>query len=118
MNVLLWIGQGLLAAAYLAAGLTKMSQPREKLAKNMGWVEDFSPGAVKAIGAIEVLGAIGVVLPWATGIAPVLTPLAAAGLAIVQILAAVVHVRRKENKSLPVNAILFLVAALVAIGRF
>jgi hypothetical protein len=118
MNVLLWIGQGLLAAAYLAGGGIKMIQPREKLAKTMGWVEDYSPGAVKAIGAVEVLGAIGVVLPWATGIATVLTPLAAAGLAIVQILAAVVHVRRKENKSLPVNAILFLLAALVAIGRF
>jgi uncharacterized membrane protein YphA (DoxX/SURF4 family) len=118
MNVLLWIGQGLLAAVYLAAGLTKVIQSREKLARTMGWVEDYSPGAVKAVGAIEVLGAIGVVLPWATGIAPVLTPVAAAGLAIVQILAAVVHVRRKENKSLPVNAVLFLVAALVAIGRF
>ncbi|MBP2325856.1 hypothetical protein JOF56_006241 [Kibdelosporangium banguiense] len=118
MNVLLWIVQGLLAAAYLAGGATKVSQPREKLAKNMAWVEDFSPGAVKGIGAVEVLGAIGLILPWATGIAEVLTPLAAAGLAVVQILAGVVHVRRKEGKLLPVNGVLFLLAAFVAIGRF
>jgi uncharacterized membrane protein len=118
MNVLLWIVQGLLAAAYLAAGVLKATQPREKLAKNMGWVDDYSPGAVKAIGVVEALGAIGLILPWATGIAPVLTPLAATGLAIVQILGAVVHVRRKENGSLPINAVLFLLAAFVAIGRF
>jgi uncharacterized membrane protein len=118
MNVVLWIVQGLLAVLYLFAGGTKMVRSKEQLAGTMGWVESYSPGAVKAIGAVEVLGAIGLILPWATGIAEVLTPLAAVGLAVVQILAAVVHVRRKENKSLPVNALLFLLAAFVAVGRF
>ncbi|RSM90522.1 DoxX family protein [Kibdelosporangium aridum] len=118
MNVALWIVQGVLAAAYLAAGLMKATQPREKLAPNMGWVEDFSPGQVKAIGVIEALGAIGLVLPWATGIAEVLTPVAAAGFVVVQILAMVVHVRRNEYKNLPVNVILLLLAFFVAIGRF
>lgn len=118
MNVALWIVQGVLAAVYLAAGLTKATQPREKLAPTMGWVEDFSPGQVKAIGVIEALGAVGLVLPWATGIAEVLTPVAAAGFVVVQMLASVVHTRRNEYKNLPVNVILLLLALFVAIGRF
>jgi hypothetical protein len=119
MNVVLWIVAGVLAAFYLAAGLTKLSQPREKLAAGqMGWAEDFSDGGVKGIGAVELLGAIGLILPWALGIATILTPLAATGLVIVQIGAIVVHVRRKELKALPINVVLVLLAAFVAIGRF
>jgi DoxX-like protein len=119
MNVVLWIVAGVLAAFYLAAGLTKLSQPREKLAAGqMGWAEDFSDGGVKGIGAVELLGAIGLILPWALGIATILTPLAATGLVIVQIGAIVVHVRRKEAKALPINVVLVLLAAFVAIGRF
>jgi hypothetical protein len=119
MNVVLWIVSGLLAAMYVAAGLTKVTQPRAKLAAGqMGWAADYSDAGVKAIGAVEVLGAIGLILPWATGIAEVLTPLAATGLALVQIGAIVVHARRGETKALPVNVILLLLAAFVAIGRF
>jgi hypothetical protein len=119
MNVVLWIVSGLLAAVYLAAGLTKLTQPREKLAAGqMGWAADFSDAAFKGIGLVELLGAIGLILPWATGIATVLTPLAATGFVIVQILAFVVHARRKETKNLPVNVVLLLLAAFVAIGRF
>jgi hypothetical protein len=119
MNVVLWIVSGVLAAFYLAAGLTKLSQPREKLAAGqMAWAEDFSDAGLKGIGAVELLGAIGLILPWALGIADVLTPLAATGLAVVQIGAVVVHVRRKEAKVLPVNIVLAVLAAFVAVGRF
>jgi uncharacterized membrane protein YphA (DoxX/SURF4 family) len=69
----LWVAQVLLAVAFLGAGATKLSQPKEKLAKNMAWVEDFSQPAVRLIGAVEVLGAIGVVVPALTGILPWLT---------------------------------------------
>jgi hypothetical protein len=119
MNVVLWIVSGVLAAFYLAAGLTKLSQPREKLAAGqMGWAEDFSDAGLKGIGAVELLGAIGLILPWALGIATILTPLAATGLVVVQIGAVVVHLRRNEAKVLPVNIVLILLAAFVAIGRF
>ena len=67
---------------------------------------------------MEILGAIGLILPWLTGIAPVLTPLAAIGLVIVQALAIVVHLRRNEAKVIPVNLILLLLALFVAIVRF
>ncbi|WP_219462151.1 DoxX family protein [Nonomuraea rhizosphaerae] len=116
MNVFLWILQGFLALAFLAAGLAKLTRPKEKLQPQMPYVEDFSQAQVRAIGAVEALGALGLVLPWATGIAPVLTPIAAVGLAITMALAALVHVRRKENFT--VNLVLLAIAAVIAIGRF
>ena len=118
MNVLLWVVQGLLAAAFLMAGVLKTTTPKAKLAEKMPWVEDFSPGTVKFIGAVEGLAAIGLVLPALTGIAPILTPLAAAGLAITMVLAAVVHLRRGEHQGIVVNAVLFALTAFVAWGRF
>ena len=120
MNVVLWIAAGLLAVLYLFAGGMKLATPREKLLENpnMGWAADFSEAAVKGIGAVEILGAIGLILPWALDIAPVLTPLAATGLVLVQAGAIVVHARRKETKALPMNVVLLLLAAFVAVGRF
>ncbi|MFF4621948.1 DoxX family protein [Nonomuraea jabiensis] len=119
MNVALWTIASLLALAFLGAGLMKLSQPKEKLAASgMAWTEDFSSGAVKGIGALELLAAVGLILPAVLGIVPVLTPLAAAGLVIVMIGAAVTHARRKEYQGIVVNAVLLVLAALVAWGRF
>ncbi|MEU4342066.1 DoxX family protein [Nocardia sp. NPDC023852] len=67
MNVFLWVLQALLAVVMLAAGAAKIAQPREKLAGNMPWVEDFTNAQVKAIGGVEVLGGLGLVLPALTG---------------------------------------------------
>jgi uncharacterized membrane protein YphA (DoxX/SURF4 family) len=118
MGIALWIVQVLLAAAFLVSGMTKLSQPKEKLVKNMAWVEDFSQGAVRIIGALEVLGAIGIVLPALTGILPWLTPLAAAGLVLTMIGAALTHLRRAEYSVITVPAVLLILAAFVAYGRF
>lgn len=120
MNIALWIVQGLLAVVYLAAGGMKVVRSREQMVASgsFDWAKDMSDGAVKAIGVVEVLGALGLILPELTGIAPVLTPIAAAGLVVVQVVAARLHLRLGERKSLPVNAILLLLAAFVAIGRF
>ena len=73
---------------------------------------------MKAIGALELLAAIGLVLPAVTGIAPVLVPLAGVGLGLLMIGAAVVHVRRGEVSFIAVNAALLAAAAFVAWGRF
>jgi DoxX-like family len=118
VNLALWIVAIVAALAFAAAGTTKLTQPRDKLKQQMGWVEDFTPNTIRFIGAMEVLGALGLILPAVTGIATVLVPLAATGLAIVMILASTVHVRRGEPKVLPVNIVLFLLAAFVAVGRF
>lgn len=118
MNIVLWVIAGVLAALFAMAGLMKVTQPKEKLAQNMGWVEDFSAGTVKFIGTVEILGAIGLILPAAVGIATILTPLAAAGLAVTMVLAAIVHARRKEYQGIGVNLALFALATFVAVMRF
>jgi uncharacterized membrane protein YphA (DoxX/SURF4 family) len=118
VNVVLWIVAALLAVAFGAAGLMKLTRPKATLAATMAYVEDFSGGAVKAIGALELLAALGLVLPAVTGIAPVLVPLAAVGLVIVMIGAAVVHARRGENQMIVTNVVLLVLAAVVAWGRF
>jgi hypothetical protein len=96
----------------------KSTQPKEKLAPRLPWVEDFSVPTVRFIGVVEMLGAIGLILPAATGIAPILTPIAAAGLAVTMVLAAATHIRRKEPSGVAFNAVLFALAVLVAWGRF
>ena len=79
MNTIIWIAQAILAAVFLAVGLMKLTQPREALQENTPYVEDFTDGQIKAIGTVEVLGAIGVVLPAALEVAPILTPSQLAG---------------------------------------
>ena len=119
MNIVLWIIAGLLAIAFLAAGAMKLAQPKEKLAASgMAWTEAFSGGAVKTIGALEVLAALGLILPAVTGVAPVLVPLAALGLVLIMIGAAVTHARRKESQMIAVNVVLLVLAAVVVWGRF
>jgi uncharacterized membrane protein len=118
MNVLLWIVQAVLAAAFLMSGVMIATQPKEKLAPRLPWVEDFSAGTVRFIGVAELLGGLGLILPAATGIAPALTPIAATGLAVIMVLAAATHIRRKEPSGVAFNAALLVLAALVAWGRF
>src|SRR4029450_4346036 len=119
MNVALWIIAGLLAVAFLAGGVMKLIQPKEKLAASgMGWVEDFSAGTVKAIGTLEVLAAVGLILPAALEIAPVLVPLAAVGLLLLILGAIITHLRRHEAQAIVVTLPLPALAAVVAWGRF
>jgi uncharacterized membrane protein len=119
VNVVLWIVAGVLAAAFLASGLMKLAQPKKKIVDSgMGWAEDFSDGAVKGIGALEVLGALGLILPAVFDVATVLVPIAATGLALIMLGAAVTHARRKESQMVVVNVVLLLLAAFVAWGRF
>jgi hypothetical protein len=120
VNITLWAVQGLLAFVYLAAGGLKVVRPREQLVASgrLDWMKDNSDAVVKSIGAVEILGALGLILPGLTGIAPILAPIAAVGLVVVQIGALRVHLTRNERQPLPVNVILLLLAAFVAIGRF
>ena len=114
----MWVAQALLAAVFLVSGATKLSQPKEKLVKKMAWMEDFSQEAVRLIGVLEVLGAIGIVLPELTGILPWLTPLAALGLVLTMVGAALTHLRRAEYGPIAVTAALLMLAAFVAYGQF
>jgi uncharacterized membrane protein len=118
VNILLWVLQGVLAATFLLAGLMKLTQPKEKLAARVPWVEDFSQGTVRFIGIAEVAGAAGLILPAATGILPILTPIAATALAVVMVLAAVTHGRHRELSAIAFNAVLFALLGVVAWGLF
>ena len=101
------------------AGLMKLTQPKAKLAESgQAWTEDFTDGQVELIGLVEVLGAIGLILPAALDIAPILTPIAAAGLALTMLGATVVHARRGETSNLVFTLALAALAALVAVMRF
>ena len=121
MNLTLWIIAGLLAAVYLASGAGKLIVPKEKLASwtsSAEWVEDFSAGSVKAIGVLEILAAVGLVLPAAIDIAPVLVPLAALGLVLIMIGAVITRVRRHEIKPMVADLVYLALAAFVTWGRF
>ena len=97
----------------------KITQPKAKLAAaGQGWAEDFSDGTVKGIGGLEVLAALGLVLPALLNIATVLVPLAASGLFLLMAGAAITHSRRGEKTNVIVNATLGILAAGVALARF
>jgi uncharacterized membrane protein YphA (DoxX/SURF4 family) len=117
MDVVLWVVQGMLAVVFMGAGIMKLTKPRAELAqqKGMGYAADITDTQLKSIGLAEVLGALGLILPWALGIARALTPLAALGLTLLMIGAVATHVRRKEAFTAP--AILGALALFVAIGR-
>ncbi|HEX4253299.1 MAG TPA: DoxX family protein [Pseudonocardia sp.] len=118
MATLVWVLQILLAVVFVAAGLVKLLRPKAELRAQMGWVDDYPDNGVKAIGAVEVLAAIGLILPALTGIATVFVPLAALGLVLLMIGAAITHGRRKEYPFVAGNVVLLIIALIVAWTRF
>ena len=119
MNLALWIVAGVLAAVFAATGTLNLVRTPEKLvASGLGWAGDFSASTVKLIGVLELLGALGLILPAVLHIAPVLVPLAGVGLAVTMVGAAVVHGRRKEMPMVAGNVVLLALALFVAWGRF
>ena len=115
MGIAVWILQFLLAIAFCAAGLMKLLRPKEELRERMAWVEGATPRGVKLVGLIELLGGLGLVLPAITGIAPILTLLAAIGLALVMVAAIVVHRRIGDPLPQMIPAVLLLLLLLLCI---
>ena len=125
METAAWIVAGVVAALYLTAGTLKTTQPLEKLAGSMPWTTSLTTTQVRLLGTAELLGALGLVLPKLldvvddrAGIEGTLTGCAATGLALIQLGAVVLHLRRGEPSVLPMNAVLLLAAAFVAAARF
>jgi len=120
MNTALWIIAGLLATVFLVAGSNKLFIPREKLARapGGGWALNFSPRFVKVLGGVEILGAVGLILPALLDIEPVLVPLAACGLAAIMVGAAIVTYRRQEFKHVLLNLTYLALIVFVAWQRF
>jgi hypothetical protein len=119
MNVALWIGQGLLAAVFLFSGTAKSTQSIERMLATGQTAAKIVPlKYMRVAGVSELIGVLGVMLPWLTGVARVLTPLAATGFGVIMILAAGVHTRLREPRNVAINLVILLVAGFVAWGRF
>ncbi|NOU62131.1 DoxX family protein [Marinifilum caeruleilacunae] len=118
MNIILWIVQGLLAVAFIMAGLMKVSKPVEELREKLGeWIDSFSTKTIKLIGITEIFGALGLILPMLLKTLPLLTPIAAIGLSLTMIGAMTVHIKRKEKKEVMTNFVLLVFSAFIVIGR-
>lgn len=117
MRILLWILNSLLAVVFLFSGGSKIVQSREAVvASGQLWAEMFPGPVVTLIGVLEVLGALGLILPLATGIARILTPIAAVCLVLTMIGAMITHLSLGE----PVvgNIVLGVLAAASAVLSF
>jgi uncharacterized membrane protein YphA (DoxX/SURF4 family) len=118
MNTALWVGQAVLAAMFIMPGYMKALSPAAKIRE----VNGLEPGApiaqYRLLGWLEWLGVIGIIVPWLTGIAPILTPITAVCFAIVMIGAAVVHAQKGDYKVMPLLAVIFILSAAVAYYRF
>ncbi len=115
MNIVLWILQVLLAAAFGAHGVFMIAPPAEMLeVMNADMGQNFRI----FLGIAEVLAAVGLILPGLTRILPWLTALAAAGLMIVMVSATVLHITRGETSSAITTAILFVLVTFVAYMRW
>ena len=119
LEIAVWIVTGAVALILGGAGVSKLVQSKEKILANprMGWANDFSQSQIRLIGVAELTGAIGLVLPWALSILPVLTPIAGYALAALMIGAVGVNIRRREYAGLPFVLALVGGALFVAIAR-
>ena len=117
MNVVLWIVQVLLAAAFGVSGVMKSTMPIPELALQVPWSDDVPVAFVRFIGLVELTGAVGLILPALTRIKPGLTPLAALGILTIMLLAMLFHISRGEFGVLPINLALGAMAAFIAWGR-
>lgn len=119
VHVGLWVAQGLLVAVFGFSAAVKGTQPKQRaLQLGMTGVVNIPVPLMRFTALCEVFGVIGLVLPYATGIAPILTPAAAIGLGIIMIAAAVIHLRLHEPWTAGGNVILLALCVAVAIGRW
>jgi uncharacterized membrane protein YphA (DoxX/SURF4 family) len=115
----LWVIQAVLAGIFVLTGLTKLTQPRERMAAGpMSWAADVSDAQFRGIGVLELLGAAGLILPGVLGVAGVLTPLAAVGLSLTMVGALLTHARLGETGRLAAPIVLLALTLLVAVERF
>ncbi|MEV0158020.1 DoxX family protein [Micromonospora sp. NPDC050686] len=118
MNIALWTTASLLALAFLGSGMTKVVKSRDAVVAVYPWAEDYSQGHIRLIGAAEVLGAVGLIVPPAVGVLSVLGPIAGAGLAVLMAGAVIVHLRRGETNNVVFPLVLLVPAAALAVLRF
>ena len=117
MNVVLWVLQALLVAFFLAAGASHLLMPMARLKASAPWTEEVGGPRTRMIGLLEMLAAIGLVLPGITHIATALVPLAAIGVVLIFLGAIALHVRRGEVKVIGMHIVVIALALVVVWGR-
>lgn len=118
MNITLYVIQGLLACIFLMAGIMKITKNKETLREKLGdWTDNYTENNLKLIGLLEILGAIGIVLPIFISAIAILVPIAAIGLSMIMIGALILHLKRKEKDKVIVNLILLFLALFIVVGR-
>lgn len=118
MKIVLWILQGLLALMFMGAGFMKLTFTIADLATKLPWANQIPEALIRFIGASELLGGIGIILPSLLRIKPLLTPLAALGLVAIMVFALVFHISREEYSAVGINAVMATLALVVAWGRY
>jgi len=117
MNTTIWIIQGILATVFTASGLIILLY-KEKLKSKLSWLNEYSSVMVVWICLSKIAGAVGLILPMYCNILPILTPIAAFGIAAIMILALAYHIRKKEYKDAPATILFLVLALFVAYNRF
>ena len=118
MNTIIWMIQSVLAFMFGMAGIVKLAMPKSKVEDRIDWAKEYSGPTIMFIGTFELLGALGLILPMALHILPVLTPVAASALVLLMLLAIPTHFRRKEYRDIRLNVLLLFVAAFIAFMRY
>jgi hypothetical protein len=120
MDTTLWIAAGLLALVALTGGITKTFVPKEKLQQHEGaaWTREFSPAFVRTLGVLELLAAVGLILPAVVDVVPVMVPVTAAAWVALMIGAMITHGRLGQFKLVALNLVYVALAVFIAVGRF
>ncbi len=120
MNLTLWIAAGLLATVALVGGISKTFIPKKKLAAHNGgeWTESAGVGFVKTLGILELLAAVGLILPAALDIAPIMVPMTAVCWVLLMVGAMITHGRLGQFQFVILNSVYLAIAAFIVWGRF
>ena len=120
MNTLLWSCQGLLALVFGYSGFCKSIFSETILVGKKGQtgVSGLPLAFIRIIGISELLGMVGIILPWWASIRTILTPITAVCFALIMVVAAPIHYRKKEPGNVAINLILLALAIFTAYGRF
>lgn len=117
MNTIILALQVLLALLFAYTGFTKLFKGKVAFSNSKSWEDDYLPSTLKFFGVLELLGAIGLIVPYLTNILPILTPIAATALAMVMAGAILAHIRREEHKMILLNIIIIFLLAGIGFER-
>jgi|SRR5579871_1388640 len=118
MNIILWVIQGLLSAFFIMPGYGKITGSKEQHVADGHLKPNNSIIPIRILGVLELLGCIGIIVPWLTGILPILTPITAVCFCLIMLAGMFVHTKKKEFNMLPMLIAVFALSATVVYYRF